>query len=137
MLRLLTTESKVSVQNVMLMNSCQGAWSLYSHQHVIYRHISEEQINADGATVAELFEQNMSKASRRRPHEASSSYSSTEGGPPRLLTTRREALHLYREIMRYSNLFVWKDDKGVPWRDILRQVPVNWKIMVVTKSLSD
>ena len=92
------------------------SWNLQpSHQNVILRHISEEQINADGATVAELFEQNMAKASRRRPaSEASSSE------PPRLLTTRREALHLYREIMRYSNLFVWKDDKGVAWRDILR-----------------
>ncbi|GAX72838.1 hypothetical protein CEUSTIGMA_g293.t1 [Chlamydomonas eustigma] len=39
---------------------------------------------------------------------------------PRILTTRREALHLYREIRRYTNLFVWKDDKGVMWRDVLR-----------------
>ena len=123
MLRMLTSDSRTSVQTAMLMKGKRSdldAWSLYSHQHVIYRHISEEQINADGSTVAELIEQNMAKASRRRPNEASSSYSPPVGGPPRLLTTRREALHLYREIMRYSNLFVWKDDKGIPWRDILR-----------------
>ena len=73
------------------------------------RGISEEQINADGSTVAELFEKNMAKASRKRNDE-----------PPRILTTRREALHLYREILRYSNLFVWRDEKGRMWRDVLR-----------------
>ncbi len=74
-----------------------------------HRCISEEQINADGSTVAELFEKNMAKASRKRNDE-----------PPRILTTRREALHLYREILRYSNLFVWRDEKGRMWRDVLR-----------------
>ena len=65
------------------------------------------------------------------------------------LTTRREALSLYRavrrcavvlaaaeaacaepahsysvahaQVLRASPLFVWRDDKGVPWRDTLRQ----------------
>ena len=62
--------------------------------------------------MAELFEQNLAKASRKRPEDS-------QGGP-RIVTTRREALHLYREIMRYSNLFVWRDEKGVMWRDVLR-----------------
>lgn len=39
---------------------------------------------------------------------------------PRILTTRREALSLYREVLRYSNLFVWRDERGRPWRDVLR-----------------
>lgn len=80
------------------------------HQHQQRRGISEQQLNADGAQVADLFEKNMAKASRKRDSEAA----------PRILTTRREALHLYREILRYSNLFVWRDDKGRMWRDVLR-----------------
>lgn len=40
--------------------------------------------------------------------------------PRRLLTTRREALSLYREILRYSNLFVHRDEHGRMWRDVLR-----------------
>lgn len=47
------------------------------------------------------------------------------GGEPwaaaqQLTTTRREALSLYRRIFRYSNLFVWRNEQGVPWRDLLR-----------------
>ena len=116
MLRSLAQVCRVLERNAMG-TMCAGilpSGKLVCLQSVALRYISEEQINADGSTVAELFEQNMAKASRRRPDGASTS------GPPRLLTTRREALHLYREIMRYSNLFVWKDDKGVPWRDTLR-----------------
>jgi hypothetical protein len=32
----------------------------------------------------------------------------------------REALTLYRDILRYSNLFVWKDASGRVWRDVIR-----------------
>eukprot|EP00798_Chlamydomonas_sp_ICE-L_P024683 gene24683-10313_t len=72
------------------------------------RFIREEQINAGGDAVADLFEASMSKASRKRP----------EG--PQLTTARKESLHLYREILRYSNLFVWKDKEGRPFREQIR-----------------
>ncbi|BDA41239.1 hypothetical protein COCOBI_02-0190 [Coccomyxa sp. Obi] len=39
---------------------------------------------------------------------------------PHVLTTRREALALYRDIWRYSRLFVWHDDRGELWRDSIR-----------------
>ena len=32
-----------------------------------------------------------------------------------VLTTRREALALYREILRVTALFVWQDEHGRPW----------------------
>ena len=35
--------------------------------------------------------------------------------PFRLLTTRREALGLYREIWRVSALFDWPDNQGRIW----------------------
>lgn len=34
---------------------------------------------------------------------------------------RSEALKLYRDILRSSKLFTWRDAKGVPWSQILRQ----------------
>ena len=37
-----------------------------------------------------------------------------------LTTTRREALSLYREIMRITALFDWPNERGDVWRDVLR-----------------
>ncbi|XP_050204062.1 uncharacterized protein LOC126654063 [Mercurialis annua] len=39
----------------------------------------------------------------------------------RLVSTRREALHLYRDILRASRFFLWIDSRGVLWRDVLRE----------------
>lgn len=66
-------------------------------------------MNASQEHLEDLFTKNLDKASRKKP----------EG--PRLLTTRREALSLYREVLRYSNLFVWKDAQGRTWRDVIRE----------------
>lgn len=44
----------------------------------------------------------------------------TRGSGTPLTTTRREALSLYREIMRISALFDWPNEQGVLWRDVLR-----------------
>ncbi|KAG2449046.1 hypothetical protein HYH02_005795 [Chlamydomonas schloesseri] len=73
------------------------------------RHISEEQLGASADQVADLFERNLLKASRKKPDQ-----------PPRILTTRREALSLYREIWRYSALFLWHDERGRLFRDVIR-----------------
>ncbi|XP_020237360.1 uncharacterized protein LOC109816688 [Cajanus cajan] len=37
-----------------------------------------------------------------------------------LTSTRREALSLYRDILRATRFFTWPDSRGVMWRDILR-----------------
>lgn len=39
----------------------------------------------------------------------------------RLTSNRREALSLYRDILRVSRYFVWPDSRGVLWRDVLRE----------------
>ncbi|CAH9107875.1 unnamed protein product [Cuscuta epithymum] len=41
--------------------------------------------------------------------------------PQRLTGTRREALSLYRDIIRATRFFMWPDSRGVLWRDILRE----------------
>ncbi|KAK9838540.1 hypothetical protein WJX81_006082 [Elliptochloris bilobata] len=42
-------------------------------------------------------------------------------GAPPLLTTQREALSLYRAILRHSLLYTWDNEAGQPWRDVIRQ----------------
>ncbi|KAF8405464.1 hypothetical protein HHK36_010370 [Tetracentron sinense] len=39
----------------------------------------------------------------------------------RLTSTRREALSLYRDILRATRFFVWPDSRGFLWRDVLRE----------------
>ena len=39
----------------------------------------------------------------------------------RLTSTRREALSLYRDILKASRFFTWTDSRGFLWRDILRE----------------
>lgn len=38
-----------------------------------------------------------------------------------LLTTRKEALSLYRAVIRASVFFVWRDERGRVWRDVIRE----------------
>lgn len=68
--------------------------------------------NATDSEVEELIESSLDKTTYRRREERT---------PARVLTTRREALALYREIFRISALFVWRDERGRVWRDVLRQ----------------
>lgn len=65
-------------------------------------------IGADEGEVAEMIESTIVRTPREK------------GQPPRVLTTRREALALYRDVLRYSNLFVWRDARGRVWRDVIR-----------------
>ncbi|KAL0004134.1 hypothetical protein SO802_011695 [Lithocarpus litseifolius] len=39
----------------------------------------------------------------------------------RLTSARREALSLYRDILRASRFFTWTDSRGFLWRDTLRE----------------
>ena len=39
----------------------------------------------------------------------------------RLTSTRREALSLYRDVLRATRFFAWPDARGVVWRDVLRE----------------
>ncbi|KAG7659723.1 Complex 1 LYR protein [Arabidopsis suecica] len=39
----------------------------------------------------------------------------------RLTSTRREALSLYRDILRATRFFTWIDSRGNLWRDVLRE----------------
>jgi hypothetical protein len=71
-------------------------------------------IGADPEEVADLLEANIYKPTKAEREQM------RETARTRLLTTRREALSLYREVLRYSNLFVWRDEHGRMWRDVIR-----------------
>ena len=39
----------------------------------------------------------------------------------RLTSSRREALSLYRDVIRATRFFMWANSQGIPWRDVLRE----------------
>ncbi|OIT03967.1 PREDICTED: uncharacterized protein LOC109224826 [Nicotiana attenuata] len=39
----------------------------------------------------------------------------------RLTSSRREALSLYRDILRGTRFFMWPNSQGILWRDVLRE----------------
>lgn len=65
-------------------------------------------IGADADEVADLLDRTVVKGSKFTDR-------------PAVLTTRREALSLYREILRWSNLFVWRDQQGRLFKDLIRE----------------
>ncbi|KIZ02295.1 hypothetical protein MNEG_5664 [Monoraphidium neglectum] len=71
---------------------------------------SDGKIGADDGEVADLIESTIVRGPKKRDGSQR----------PLLLTTRREALALYRDVLRYSNLFVWRDQHGRVWRDVIR-----------------
>mmetsp|Transcript_6325 Transcript_6325/g.10964 ORF Transcript_6325/g.10964 Transcript_6325/m.10964 type:complete len:172 (-) Transcript_6325:1311-1826(-) len=64
--------------------------------------------NDNGGETEEFIEHYLNKAVK----------SNSDAPPP--VTSRREAISLYRTILRNSRLFVHSDERGVMWRDILR-----------------
>uniref|UniRef100_A0A0E0CUW3 Complex 1 LYR protein domain-containing protein n=1 Tax=Oryza meridionalis TaxID=40149 RepID=A0A0E0CUW3_9ORYZ len=73
-------------------------------------------------TIDELLDRHLAKKSP----SSSSSSGALDGDAAeaearrRLTSSRREALGLYRDILRVTRLFEWPDDRGVPWREVLR-----------------
>lgn len=39
----------------------------------------------------------------------------------RLTSSRREALSLYRDVIRATRFFMWANSQGIVWRDVLRE----------------
>ncbi|GLJ08553.1 hypothetical protein SUGI_0091210 [Cryptomeria japonica] len=70
-------------------------------------------LNNGPDSVEELFERHVEKPKKRKDEDE-------DLARQRLTSTRREALALYREIFRATRFFVWSNEKGVLWRDILR-----------------
>ncbi|CAO2817608.1 unnamed protein product [Amaranthus hypochondriacus] len=84
-------------------------------RHLVRRAIIWRRLHNGPDTVEELLERHLVK---EKP-----SYDDDENElltRQRLTSTRREALCLYRDIFRATRFFMWPDNRGVLWRDILR-----------------
>ncbi|KAK9109511.1 hypothetical protein Sjap_017571 [Stephania japonica] len=68
-------------------------------------------------TVEELLERHVVKKEKSYDNSDEDEISARR----RLTSTRREALSLYRDIIRATRFFSWPNDRGVLWRDILRE----------------
>eukprot|EP00244_Chara_vulgaris_P006383 TRINITY_DN2420_c0_g1_i5.p1 TRINITY_DN2420_c0_g1~~TRINITY_DN2420_c0_g1_i5.p1 ORF type:complete len:179 (+),score=34.21 TRINITY_DN2420_c0_g1_i5:246-782(+) len=71
-------------------------------------------VSSGDGDVEDLIDRNLVKATK--PEERSA-----ESNARRLTTTRGEALALYRSILRASRLFEWPNERGIPWREVIRQ----------------
>ncbi|KAH0461849.1 hypothetical protein IEQ34_009424 [Dendrobium chrysotoxum] len=67
-------------------------------------------------TVDELLERHLVKKQQKGGDDVEFDLSEQR----RLTSTRREALCLYRDIIRATRFFLWPDSHGIPWRDVLR-----------------
>eukprot|EP00250_Pteridium_aquilinum_P010723 c19588_g1_i1 orf=152-592(+) len=86
---------------------CTSRWRKLSHGH---RSLC---VHSGPDNLEELLDKHVVTGSSKKP-------ATEEEGRRRLTTTRREALTLYRDILRATRLFLWRNEQGVLWRDILR-----------------
>ncbi|KAL6767350.1 CPLD69 [Auxenochlorella protothecoides x Auxenochlorella symbiontica] len=81
-------------------------------QEFMKRHVSGGYLyDASDADVADVIDSNLAKKRIRKE----------DLNPLQVLTTRREALSLYRDILRVTRAFVYPDNDGRLWRDVLRE----------------
>ncbi|GJP53934.1 hypothetical protein CLOM_g13049 [Closterium sp. NIES-68] len=77
-----------------------------------WKHVSNSVPRGAGSVesaAAEIIERNLVRGP-----------SADERNPAAVLTARREALDLYRLILRTTRVFVWPHPSGSLWRDVLR-----------------
>ena len=67
--------------------------------------------------MEELLDRHLAKKEKPLINDEEAEYLNRE----RLTSTRREALSLYRDILRATRFYTWTDSRGVLWRDVLRE----------------
>ncbi|KAK4429437.1 hypothetical protein Salat_1244100 [Sesamum alatum] len=68
-------------------------------------------------TIDELLDRHLVKNDKKHLDDDENEFLTRQ----RLTSTRREALSLYRDIIRATRFFVWPDSRGILWRDVLRE----------------
>ncbi|KAG5219186.1 embryo defective family protein [Salix suchowensis] len=94
------------------------AWSifLFIHDRSMLRRFNRRLLHEGPDTLEELLDRHLVKKERSLDEEEEEILNQR-----RLTSTRREALHLYRDILRATRYFMWPDSRGVLWRDVLRE----------------
>ncbi|CAI9753368.1 unnamed protein product [Fraxinus pennsylvanica] len=78
-------------------------------------HLRRQFIHNGPDTVEELLDRHLVKKDKKDSEE------NELLTRQRLTSNRREALSLYRDIIRATRFFMWLDSRGVLWRDVLRE----------------
>ncbi|EYU17559.1 hypothetical protein ABFS82_03G075400 [Erythranthe guttata] len=81
-------------------------------------HLRDRSLHNGPDTIDELFDRHLVKSETKHQLDDDENEFLTR---QRLTSTRREALSLYRDIIRATGFFVWPDSRGVLWRDVLRE----------------
>ncbi|XP_057790688.1 uncharacterized protein LOC131007788 [Salvia miltiorrhiza] len=85
------------------------------HRHV--GHIHRRLLHNGPDTIEELFDRHVVKNDNKHLDDDEKELLTRQ----RLTSTRREALSLYRDIIRATRFFTWPDSRGFLWRDVLRE----------------
>ncbi|KAK3008511.1 hypothetical protein RJ639_013219 [Escallonia herrerae] len=86
-----------------------------NHLRSIYYH--RRLLHNGPDTIEELIDRHVAKTDKKTHSDDENELVTRQ----RLTSTRREALSLYRDIIRATRFFMWPDPKGVLWRDVLRE----------------
>ncbi|CAN8234499.1 unnamed protein product [Cochlearia groenlandica] len=68
-------------------------------------------------TMEELFDRHLAKKEKPLISDDDAEFLNRR----RLTSTRREALSLYRDVLRATRFYMWTDSRGILWRDVLRE----------------
>ncbi|KAL2522296.1 LYR family of Fe/S cluster biogenesis protein [Forsythia ovata] len=88
---------------------------LFLIQSLRHHHLRRQLLHDGPDTVEELLDRHLVKRDKK---DSEDNELLTR---QRLTSTRREALSLYRDIIRATRFFMWPDSRGVLWRDVLRE----------------
>ncbi|KAI3464770.1 hypothetical protein Pfo_021433 [Paulownia fortunei] len=80
-------------------------------------HLHNRLLHNGPDTIDELLDRHIVKNDTKHLDDDENEYLTRQ----RLTSTRREALNLYRDIIRATRFFMWPDSRGVLWRDVLRE----------------
>lgn len=92
--------------------------NLITRNDVVLR-LSRRLLHEGPDTVEELLDRHIAKKSKEKTLDDDEEDEVLTRR--RLTSTRREALSLYRDILRATRFFTWPDARGVLWRDVLRE----------------
>uniref|UniRef100_A0A0D9Z1S7 Complex 1 LYR protein domain-containing protein n=1 Tax=Oryza glumipatula TaxID=40148 RepID=A0A0D9Z1S7_9ORYZ len=100
--------------------AARASSSLLRGVAVLRRRPPVRSIHEGPDTIDELLDRHLAKKSPSSSSGALDGDAAEAEARRRLTSSRREALGLYRDILRVTRLFEWPDDRGVPWREVLR-----------------
>ncbi|KAG8377990.1 hypothetical protein BUALT_Bualt08G0091200 [Buddleja alternifolia] len=103
----------------MTIQNCRtiGATACHLRATKHHLHLHRRSLHHGPDTIDELIDRHLVKNDKKNLDDDENEFLTRQ----RLTSTRREALSLYRDIIRATRFFMWPDSRGVLWRDVLRE----------------